>query len=341
MVKETALKDSSSQVFLQRARVINLIRRLVFICIVIALCYSLVAVVYSTKVIYKVKFNYAVILEQLGGKRKAVTEIGWHFRLPFFTRLEKVVPLMNQNLYLGGSTDPIKIISKENVALWTSASMTFKIKDLNVWGIENLSPELLLQGDYDGIAKDTLQAQEVNKLISEREKIKEIIFEALKNRPINKDGPTIESKYGIEVVSFVLNETRFGDKLVEATEEKKRRQLIAEAENYAADQEAERTRKLYKAYLDGIQALHTALGGSDKKGVNPALFEFLSQQKWATAYEKNESGQKTFVLHGTGLAPAITLPDESSEREKPVKAIEDKKAGSSAIESVLPLKQKN
>ncbi len=341
MMKETPLKDPSSQVFLQRARVMNLIRRLAFICIIIALFYSLVAVVYSTKVIYKVKFNYAVILEQLGGKRKAVTEVGWHFRLPFFTRLEKVVPLMNQNLYLGGEAAPIKIISKENVALWTSASMTFRIKDLNVWGIENLSPELLLQGDYDGIAKDTLQAQEVNKLISEREKIKEIIFEALKNRPINKDGPTIEVKYGIELVSFVLNETRFGDKLVEATEEKKRRQLIAEAENYAADQEAERTRKLYKAYLDGIQALHLALGGPDagKKGVNPALFEFLSQQKWATAYEKNESGQKTFVLHGTGLPPAVTLPDESGET--PVKAVETKKASAPATEPELPLQQKN
>lgn len=302
------MKDQSSQVFLQRARVMTLIRRMTFICLIAALFYSLAAVVYSTKVIYKVKLNYAVILEQFGGQRLAVTSVGWHFRLPFFTRLEKEVPLMNQNLYLGGSSAPIKIISKENVALWTSALMTFKIKDLKVWGIENLSPEILLQGDFDGIAKDTLQAQEVNKLISEREKIKEVIFQALKNRPINKDGPTIEGKYGIEVVSFVLNETRFGDKLVEATEEKKRRQLISEADNYAADQEAERIKKLYRAYLEGIQALHHALGGSDRQGVSPALFEFLSQQKWATAYEKNQSDQKTFVLHGTGPKPSLTLP---------------------------------
>ncbi|MBU1342302.1 MAG: SPFH domain-containing protein [Proteobacteria bacterium] len=308
------MKDESSQVFLQRARMMNLIRRMAFICFIVALFYSLAAVVYSTKVIYKVKLNYAVILEQFGGKRQAVTDIGWHYRLPFFTRLEKDVPLMNQNLYLGGTSAPIKIISQENVALWTSALMTFKIKDLKVWGIENLFPEILLQGDFDGIAKDTLQAQEVNKLISEREKIKEIIFEALKNRPINKNGPTIEGKYGIEVVSFVLNETRFGDKLVEATEEKKRRQLIAEADNYAADQEADRIKKLYKAYLEGISALHTALGGSDKQNVSPALFEFLSQQKWATAYEKNQSDQKTFVLHGAGQTPSLTLPSPFTEK---------------------------
>jgi len=311
------MKDQSSEVFLQRARVINLIRRTAFICFIVALVYSLAAVVYSTKVIYKVKLNYAVILEQFGGKRQAITEVGWHYRLPFFTRLEKEVPLMNQNLYLGGSPDPLKIISKENVALWTSALMTFKIKDLYVWGIENLSPEILLQGDFDGIAKDTLQAQEVNKLISEREKIKEEIFKALKDRPINKAGPTIEDKYGIEVVSFVLNETRFGDKLVEATEEKKRRQLIAEAENYAADQEADRIKKLYKAYLTGIQSLHLALGGSDNETVHPALLEFLSQQKWAAAYEKNQSEQNTFVLHGSGRAPSLTLPTPEKKKMVP------------------------
>lgn len=325
------MKDQSSQVFLQRARVINFIRRTVFICFIGALIYSLVAVVYSTKVIYKVKLNYAVILEQLGGERQAVTKVGWHYRLPFFTKLEKEVPLMNQNLYLGGSSAPIKIISQESVALWTSALMTFRIKDLKVWGIENLSPEILLQGDFDGIAKDTLQAQEVNKLISEREKIKELIFHALKNRPINKNGPTIESKYGIEVVSFVINETRFGDKLVEATEEKKRRQLIAEADNYAADQEADRIKKLYKAYLESIQSLHIALGGSDKQGVNPALFEFLNQQKWATAYEKSTSDQKTFVLYGSGQPPAMALPSQLNEKINTPSEKSDKDPSSSAV----------
>ena len=61
-----------------------MMRRLAFLLITITLIYSLVAVVYSTQVIYKVKFNYAVILEQFGGKRQAITDVGWHFRLPFF-----------------------------------------------------------------------------------------------------------------------------------------------------------------------------------------------------------------------------------------------------------------
>jgi regulator of protease activity HflC (stomatin/prohibitin superfamily) len=203
--------------------------------------------------------------------------------------------------------EPMRIISKENVALWTSAVLTYRIRNLNTWAIENLDALDLLQGDYDGIVKDILQAQHVNELISNRESIKEDIFEALKSRPINKGGPTLEKKYGIEVVSFVLKETRFGDKLVEATEEKKRRELIAEAENYAADQEASRIRKLYSAYLDSIHALQQTLGRSDGSS-DVALFQFLTQQKWATAYEKNQEGQNTIVIQNTQGVPSITLP---------------------------------
>lgn len=271
---------------------------------------------YATRTIYKVKTNYAVVLELFGGERKAVTEVGWHARLPFFTRIEQEVPLMNQTLFLGGKSEPMRMISKENVALWTSGVLTYRVRDLSIWAIENLDPMNLLQGDYDGIVKDILQAHQVDRLISDREKIKEAIFQALKSRPINEGGPTLEEKYGIEAVSFVLKETRFGDKLVEATEEKKRRELIAEAENYAADQEASRIRKLYAAYLESIQALQKALGHPDGS-TDTALLQFLVQQKWATAYEKNQGGQHTVVIQNTQLAPTLTIPPPSGFEESP------------------------
>ena len=54
--------------------------------------------------------------------------------------------------------------------------------------------------------------------------------------------------------------------------------------------------------------LHIALGKDEDQSVNPALYEFLTQQKWATAYEKSPSKQKTFVLHGSGQPPSLTLP---------------------------------
>lgn len=301
------MPESNQDTILTRGFVKNVFRNGFAIVLLLSLTYGIVALVYATKTIFKVKRNYAVVLEQLSGNRKAVTNVGWHIRLPLFTRIEQVVPLMNQTLFLGNQQEPMRIISKESVALWTSAVLTYRIMDLEKWAIENLEPMKLLQGDYDGIVKDILQAREVKQLISDRETIKEDIFTALKSRPINEGGPTLEEKYGIEVVSFVLKETRFGDKLVEATEEKKRRELIAEAENYAADQEASRIRKLYAAYLEGIRNLQTTLGnqGGASSG---ALFEFLVQQKWATAYEKNQTGQNTFVIQNAKGPVSLALP---------------------------------
>ena len=293
---------------LRRSFIKTVLRRLFALVTVVGLVYGLIAIVYATKTIFKVKMNYAVVLERFGGIREAVTDVGWHARLPYFTRIEQEVPLMNQTMRLGGTPAPMRIISKGNVALWTSGVLTYRIRNLNTWAIENLTPLELLQGDYDGIAKDILQAQQIDRLVSDRETIKENIFSALKSRPINIGGPTIEEKYGVEVVSFVLTETRFGDKLVEASEEKKRRELIAEADNYAADQEASRIRKLYAAYLSGIQNLQSALGRKDG-ATDTALLQFLTQQKWATAYEKQQQGQNTIVIQNThGNTPASARP---------------------------------
>jgi regulator of protease activity HflC (stomatin/prohibitin superfamily) len=299
--------QQQQQRFLRRAFVKKVLRRIIGLIVMLCLAYGLVALVYATKTIYKVKMNHAMVLERLGGRREAVTQVGWHARLPFFTRIEQEVTLMNQHLLLGGQEEPMRIISRGNVALWTSAVLTYRILDLNVWAIKNQNPMKLLQGDYDGIVKDLLQAEQVDHLISGREQVKGKIYAALKSRPINVDGPTLEGKYGIEIVSFVLNETRFGDKLVEATEEKKRRELIAEAENYAADQEASRIRKLYAAYVDGIQALQKSIGRADGT-TDTAILQFLTQQKWATAYEKNQEGQNTIVIQNTESSPALALP---------------------------------
>ena len=307
------ISENVSNTLLSRSVVKTALQRILALGTAVVLIYGFTAIIYATKTIYKVKVNFAVVLERLNGVREAVTDVGWHLRLPFFTRIEQEVALMNQTLYLGGNDVPMRIISKENVALWTSSLLTYRIRDLRTWAIENLNPMSLLQGDYDGIVKDILQAQKVDNLISKRESIKEDIFRALKSRPINEGGPTLEKKYGIEVVSFVLKETRFGDKLAEATEEKKRRELIAEAENYAADQEASRIRKLYSAYLDGIQSLQKALGRPDGS-TDVVLLEFLAQQKWAAAYEKNQQGQHTVVIQNTKGSPNLTLPPLSEQQ---------------------------
>ncbi len=291
---------------LHRARLRNLLKKAVLALVAVVLLYGGMAMIYATKTIYKIRKNYAVILETLSGERIAVTEVGWHMRLPIFTRLELEVPLMNQELHLGNSSEPQRIMSKGNVALWTSAMLTFRIHDLNRWGIENRSPQTLLQTEFDGIVKDVMQSESINALISDRVRIKEQIFRTLKDRPINDGGLTLGQKYGIEIISFVLRDTRYGEKLAEASEEKKRRELLAEADNYAADQEASQTRKLYAAYTESIRQMRHSLGISSNN--EPYLLDFLNQQKWAAAYQKNQQGQNTFVLNNTSSTVPVTLP---------------------------------
>jgi regulator of protease activity HflC (stomatin/prohibitin superfamily) len=99
----------------QRGFVFRFSRIVLLVLLVVSLVYGIIAAIYATKTIFKVKMNYAVVLEKLGGDRQAVTEIGWHARLPFFTRIEQEVTLMNQTMHLGGTQEPMRIISKENV----------------------------------------------------------------------------------------------------------------------------------------------------------------------------------------------------------------------------------
>jgi hypothetical protein len=303
---------------LHRARLKDLLKKTVLVLTAIVLVYGCVAMVYATKTIYKIRKNYAVILETLSGERIAITDVGWHMRLPIFTGLELEVPLMNQEMHLGNSSEPQRIMSKGNVALWTSAMLTFRIHDLNRWGIENRSPQTLLQTEFDGIVKDVMQSESINALISDRVRIKEQIFRTLKDQPINEGGLTLGQKYGIEIISFVLRDTRYGEKLAEASEEKKRRELIAEADNYAADQEASQTRKLYAAYTESIRQMRESLGISSNN--ERYLLDFLNQQKWAAAYQKNQQGQNTFVLNNTASTVPVTLPSPvGTQTQVPVK----------------------
>lgn len=301
---------------LHRARLKGFLKRIFLLALLFIIGYGTIALIYASKTIYKVRQNYAVILETLGGERQAVTQVGWHLRLPIFTRLEQEVPLMNQELHLGNSNEPLRIMSRGNVALWTSAMLTYRIRDLERWGIENRSPQTLLQTDFDGIVKDVMQGETINALISDRVRIKEQIYLTLKDQPLNEGGPTLQEKYGIEVISFVLRDTRYGEKLAEASEEKKRRELIAEADNYAADLEASRTRKLYAAYSEAIQQMRRSLNIQSQN--DPYLFDFLNQQKWAIAYEKNQQGQNTFVLNNTASPVPITLPPPPEPKPAPL-----------------------
>ena len=57
-----------------------------------------------------------------------------------------------------------------------------------------------------------------------------------------------------------------------------------------------------------LRVLQQEIGRADA-ATDTALLQFLNQQKWAAAYEKNQTGQNTVVIQNTGASsPPITLP---------------------------------
>ena len=61
-----------SRKYVRRAFVKKVIRIGLAIVTITGLVYGILTMVYASRTIYKVKMNYAIVLEKLGGKRVAV-----------------------------------------------------------------------------------------------------------------------------------------------------------------------------------------------------------------------------------------------------------------------------
>lgn len=274
--------------------------------------YITVAGVYATKTFYKVKTNYAVVLENLGGQREIINDVGWHVRAPFFTKYEKEISLMQKELYLNNDIAPHSIVSSDKISLLVSGLLTYRVVDPYKWGIEIQNAEGLLQRDYDGMAKDIIQASTETEIIKNREELKNRIFQKLKTQPINVGNKTLEDKYGIEIISFNITHSDYHTSLKEASQRKKELELIA-------DGESELINRTYNAHSEGVKKFMAATGMSKEQAV-----EYLNQQRWASAYEKSKD-QKTFVINNGGDKLGITLPQEGDTKklEEKIKKLEE------------------
>ncbi|MBM3200207.1 SPFH domain-containing protein [Candidatus Woesearchaeota archaeon] len=275
--------------------------------------YALTAGVYGTKTIYKVKTNYAVVLERFGGNREIVKDVGWHVRAPFFTKYEKEVSLMQKEMYLNNDISPQTIVSSDKISLMVSGLLTYKVVDPYKWGIEIQNAEGLLQRDFDGMTKDVIQSSTETEIIKSREVLKNKIFQKLKTQPINIGNKTLEDKYGIEIISFNITHSDYPTSLKEASQRKKELELIA-------DGESELINRTYNAHSEGVKKFMEATGMTKEQAV-----EYLNQQRWASAYEKSKD-QKTFVINNGGNGLGLTLPSQDNTNKKleeKVKALED------------------
>lgn len=300
--------------FLKRGKIKKAGKKVFLASLIGVATYLSVAGIYGFNIAYKVKTNYAVALETIGGDRIVEKDIGWHVRAPFFTKYEKEISLMQKQMYLNGDITPHTVVSSDKISLLVSGLLTFRVTDPYTWAIEIQDSENQLQRDFNGIVKDVIQSSSENDIIRKREELKNVIFEKLKKHSINtgKDlqVKTLEDKYGIELISFNITDAEYPKNLQEASQRKKELELIA-------DGEREAILRTYQGHTEGVKKFMKETGLSREEAIN-----YLNQQRWASAYEKSKD-QKTYVINSTNEKLGITIPSEDGSK-KDKKELEDR-----------------
>lgn len=319
---------------LKRGNLKKLSKKFLLGSLIAGAIYGITAGVYATKIIYKVKTNYAVAIEKISGERIVISgldpeNVGWKFRAPFFTKFEKEISLMQRKMYFADT-----IVSKDKISLLVSTLLIFSVVDPYKWAIEIENAESLLQGESNGLTKDVLQSSSEDEIIQEREKIKNIIFKKLKTQPSNivegLESKTLEEKYGIKLVSSSIVNAEYPKNLMEASQRKKELELIADGEEQAI-------LTTYQGHATGVKKFMAETGLSKEETIN-----YLNQQRWASAYEKSKD-QKTYVINNTNERLGITIPTEDTgkkELEKKILELEKENSSKSPIGTDTPTNKK-
>lgn len=304
--------NENSKFIPKRGAIKKFLKKGLFFSMIGGAIYTSLAVVHATNIIYKVKTNYAVALEEVGGERVIVNHdskksFNWHIRAPFFTTYEKEISLMQREMYLDGDITPHTIVSSDGISLLVSGLLTYQVKDAKKWAINIENAQSLLQRDFNGMAKDIIQSNTENNILHQREKVKNLIFQKLKTIPINEEKSlTLEQKYGIELVSFNITDAEYPPNIQIASQRKKELELLADGEKNF-------TETTYGAYTTALKNFMEKTGLSRDQSV-----EYLIQQAWANAYQKSK-GQKTYVINNTSKGNqgnlGLNLPANDSDND--------------------------
>ncbi|MFH0752065.1 MAG: SPFH domain-containing protein [archaeon] len=226
------------------------------------------------KWVYQVKTNYGVVITQADGERVAITESGWHMRIPLLSTYEndrEQYALANQVLFLDGKTDMHEVIARDEVTM-AAAVTYYEITDLRQYAIENVKAEMrtfeetemmrgvtkfsmtprgMLQKKLDSIIGTNIQKTEQEDLIHNRGKVEDKIFQDLLDSDISK-------RFGIKFNGFNFSNTSYMPDVVKANAEKQTLRAIAEGKNAAAEVERKTIEVLAKADANKIEILAEA-----------------------------------------------------------------------------------
>ncbi len=272
--------------------------------------------------IYQVKTNYGVVETQgLDGKRVAVTEEGWHARVPLLSAYEGEYKLANQMVFLHGETEPHKVITRGAVVIEAAAATFYEIEDLRQYAIENMKGEMSLnenigrgqKGQFsitprhmirqtlDSIITGIIQKTDPKKLIEKRAEVEKIVLAAIHESNLSKN-------FGIKFNGFRFTHAGYVNKVVEANAEKQALVAVAEGKMAAAKIDKKTIETLANADATNYRIFRKELNPQTPTEEKQVRKLFLEMIKYRTL--KDRSGDTIWMLNeGNSLKP-VFRPDK-------------------------------
>lgn len=208
----------------------------------------------SSGCIYRVDTGEAGIYTSAGGEKSVETGVGWHLMFPMLSDI-KIYKIINNNIYFpsdylvlqekfAGDTQTgaigMDIRAADDKVVDTSAKMTYRISDLQQYGIFNTNPQQQLQDEMDSIIYGYLQSQTSDRIVGDVENISNEILTQMQ-------ASQIEERYGIVIEDFALLRPTYTKAALDAMAEKQAMQAKSEGELIAAQNQANAIRTITDA----------------------------------------------------------------------------------------------
>ncbi len=203
---------------------------------------------------YRIDTGEGAILTEFSGNKIPITEVGWHWRAPLLTDVDRY-SVVNNNIYFPSDYLELETIfqgdkqagaigfdikTTDDKVIDTGAVMAFQINNLIQFGVLNTRPTEQLQKAFDAIVFNYLQSQTSEKITVEITTVNQELYQKLKDSDM-------EEQFGIKINSVSLLRPTFTKIALDALAEKQAIQAKAEGELNAAKNRAEAIETIAKA----------------------------------------------------------------------------------------------
>ncbi len=254
--------------------------------------------------LYRVKDYYGVVLTEFGGHKSVDETPGLGCKLRFTTIITNVEEhsLRAEDIYLDNNPEPHYMQAKDDMNFLGAGVWMIKVVDLQTWGIKMGSNAMAkLMKNLDGVAKNVIQSNEVETIMSGLGAINQAVFDS-------PEKIKLEKEFGVEIISFRMTYANYPESLNEKMAEAKGIRIKGEAVEAAAGNLAEARKKLGLADQDRLGNLVTGSGVTTEAGRLKAL-DTLQQLGMQDMLGQRPPGENTIIFAPAGgNTPNLTIP---------------------------------